>query len=71
MNRDWRSIVECTVIENWREALSTLVTYSKAEEFSELCCMLGERLENEQGDFNSALLCYICAGDVERMVSCW
>lgn len=71
VNRDWRSIVECTVIENWREALSTLVTYSKAEEFSELCCMLGERLENEQGDFNSALLCYICAGDVERMVSCW
>jgi len=71
VNGDWRSIVEQSVIENWKEALCTLVTYSKAEEFSQLCCMLGARLENEIEDYNSALICYICAGDVERMVACW
>lgn len=71
VNRDWRSVVENAAIENWKEALSTLVTYSKAEEFSELCCNLGERLENESQDYNGALLCYICAGNVERMIACW
>ncbi|XP_066928892.1 protein transport protein Sec31A-like isoform X2 [Clytia hemisphaerica] len=71
VNRDWKSIVDGALVQNWREALSMLVTYSKAEEFSELCCMLGERLENEANDFNAALICYVCAGDVERMVSCW
>lgn len=25
----------------------------------------------EASDYNSALLCYICAGDVERMTACW
>lgn len=63
--------MENTIIDNWKEALSMLVTYSKAEEFSELCCVLGDRLEKEANDYDSAILCYVCAGDVERMVSCW
>lgn len=71
VNRDWKGIVENTIIDNWKEALSMLVTYSKAEEFSELCCVLGDRLEKEANDYDSAILCYVCAGDVERMVSCW
>lgn len=71
VNRDWTSIVENAVIGNWKEVLCTLVTYSKAEEFSDLCCRLGERLEKEVHDFNSALICYICAGNVEKMVACW
>lgn len=71
VNRDWRNVIECAEITNWKEALCILVTYGKAEEFSELCCVLGERLENEINDHNSALICYICAGDVEKMVSCW
>ena len=71
VNRDWRSIVENAEISNWKEALCTLVTYSKAEEFSDLCCRLGERLEQESGDFNSALICYICAGHADKMGACW
>ncbi|XP_065669505.1 protein transport protein Sec31A isoform X6 [Hydra vulgaris] len=71
VNRDWRNIVEKSNIENWKEALSALVTYSKAEEFSELCSILGSRLEKEIKDYNSALVCYICAGDVESLVACW
>jgi len=72
VNRDWRDIVESCVLENWREALATLVTYAKAEEFTALCDLLGQRLEQE-GDEHCAnsMVCYICAGNVEKFVSCW
>ncbi|KAK2573081.1 Protein transport protein Sec31A [Acropora cervicornis] len=60
------------VARNWREALATLVTYAKAEEFTALCDLLGQRLEQE-GDEHCAnsMVCYICAGNVEKFVSCW
>ena len=72
VNRDWRDIVENCVLENWREALAALVTYAKAEEFTALCDLLGQRLEQE-GDEHcaNAMVCYICAGNVEKFVSCW
>ncbi|XP_078359970.1 protein transport protein Sec31A-like isoform X2 [Oculina patagonica] len=72
VNRDWRDIVESCVLENWREALAALVTYAKAEEFTALCDILGQRLEQE-GDEHcaNAMVCYICAGNVEKFVSCW
>lgn len=72
VNRDWRDIVERCVLENWREALAALVTYAKAEEFTALCDLLGQRLEHE-GDEHcaNAMVCYICAGNVEKFVSCW
>lgn len=72
VNRDWRDIVESCVLENWREALAALVTYAKAEEFTALCDLLGQRLEQE-GDEHcaNAMVCYICAGNVEKFVSCW
>ena len=72
VNRDWRNIVESCVLENWREALAALVTYAKAEEFTALCDLLGQRLEQE-GDEHcaNAMVCYICAGNVEKFVSCW
>ena len=71
VGRDWRSIVETCAIDNWKEALATLVTYGRAEEFFELCDLLGQRLENEAQNYTSAIICYICSGNVERLVSCW
>ncbi len=70
VGRDWRSIVESCTIDNWKEALATLVTYSRAEEFFELCDLLGQRLENEAANYSSAVICYICSGNVDRLVSC-
>eukprot|EP00794_Sanderia_malayensis_P012918 gene12918-14250_t len=70
VGRDWRSIVESCTIDNWKEALATLVTYGRAEEFFELCDMLGQRLESEASNYSSAAICYICSGNVERLVSC-
>lgn len=72
VNRDWRDIVESCVLENWREALAALVTYAKAEEFTVLCDLLGQRLEQEGDEHcSNAMVCYICAGNVEKFVSCW
>lgn len=72
VNRDWRDIVESCVLENWREALAALVTYAKAEEFTALCDLLGQRLEQEGDEYcANAMVCYICAGNVEKFVSCW
>ncbi|XP_031552702.1 protein transport protein Sec31A-like [Actinia tenebrosa] len=72
INRDWRDVVENCVLENWKEALAALVTYAKPEEFTSLCDLLGQRLEGE-GDrhFSNAMICYICAGNVEKFVACW
>jgi protein transport protein SEC31 len=72
INRDWRDVVENCVLENWKEALAALVTYAKPEEFTSLCDLLGQRLERE-GDkhFANAMVCYICAGNVEKFVACW
>ena len=72
INRDWKDIVESCVLNNWREALAALVTYAKPEEFTALCDLLGQRLEQEGDRFcTNAMVCYICAGNVEKFVACW
>uniref|UniRef100_A0A8C5VHC2 Protein transport protein Sec31A n=1 Tax=Microcebus murinus TaxID=30608 RepID=A0A8C5VHC2_MICMU len=63
--KNWKEIVESCDLKNWREALAAVLTYAKPDEFSALC---------ERGDSllqSQACLCYICAGNVERLVACW
>ena len=72
VNRDWPDVVKSCSLDNWREALAILVTYAKPEEFAPLCDLLGQRLEAQQDDnYAHAMVCYICAGNVEKFVSCW
>ncbi|XP_035883263.1 protein transport protein Sec31A isoform X10 [Phyllostomus discolor] len=71
--KNWKEIVESCDLKNWREALAAVLTYAKPDEFSALCDLLGTRLESE-GDSplqTQACLCYICAGNVEKLVACW
>ncbi|XP_058578056.1 protein transport protein Sec31A isoform X26 [Neofelis nebulosa] len=71
--KNWKEIVESCDLKNWREALAAVLTYAKPDEFSALCDLLGTRLESE-GDIllqTQACLCYICAGNVEKLVACW
>ncbi|MEE6488362.1 hypothetical protein FKM82_015213 [Ascaphus truei] len=68
----WRDIVYSCNLQNWKEAMAILLTYSKPEEFSELCDVLGSRLESE-GDrklSSQACLCYISSGNVDRLAEC-
>ncbi|XP_014720696.2 protein transport protein Sec31A isoform X14 [Equus asinus] len=71
--KNWREIVESCDLRNWREALAAVLTYAKPDEFSALCDLLGTRLESEGDSLlqTQACLCYICAGNVEKLVACW
>ncbi|XP_048801302.1 protein transport protein Sec31B isoform X2 [Lagopus muta] len=73
VQQNWQDIVRTCDLQSWKEALAILLTYSKREDYTQLCDMLGSRLELE-GDAtlsNDACLCYISSGNVERLVECW
>ncbi|XP_058439420.1 protein transport protein Sec31A isoform X23 [Marmota monax] len=71
--KNWKEIVQSCDLKNWREALAAVLTYAKPDEFSALCDLLGARLESEGDSLlqTQACLCYICAGNVEKLVACW
>ncbi|CAH2321830.1 transport Sec31B isoform X1 [Pelobates cultripes] len=73
VQQKWRDIVLNCSLQSWKEALALLLTYSKPEEFSELCDALGNRLESEgEGKLSSqACLCYISSGNVDKLTECW
>ncbi|KFO91075.1 Protein transport protein Sec31B [Buceros rhinoceros silvestris] len=73
VQQNWQDIVCTCHLQSWKEALAILLTYSKHEDYTQLCDMLGARLESE-GDAalsGDACLCYISSGNVERLVECW
>ncbi|KAI1236379.1 hypothetical protein IHE44_0001668 [Lamprotornis superbus] len=73
VQQNWQDIVFTCDLQSWKEALAILLTYSKHEDYTQLCDMLGARLESE-GDAalsNDACLCYISSGNVEKLVECW
>nr|XP_033818507.1 protein transport protein Sec31A isoform X5 [Geotrypetes seraphini] len=73
VTKNWQEIVQSCDLQNWREALAAVLTYARPDEFAGLCDLLGDRLENEGDNLlqAQACLCYICAGNVEKLVSCW
>ncbi|XP_056627317.1 protein transport protein Sec31A [Triplophysa dalaica] len=73
VTQNWRDIVQSCELDNWKEALAALLTYANPEEFAPLCDTLGSRLEAEGTEKTclQACLCYICSGNIERLVECW
>ncbi|XP_029788243.1 protein transport protein Sec31B isoform X3 [Suricata suricatta] len=73
VRKNWKDMVCTCNLQNWREALALLLTYSGPEKFPELCDMLGTRMEQEGGRAltSEARLCYVCSGSVEQLVECW
>ncbi|XP_018549839.1 LOW QUALITY PROTEIN: protein transport protein Sec31A [Lates calcarifer] len=71
--KDWHDILKTCDLQNWKEALAAVMTYAQPEEFSSLCDLLGGRLEAASvAQLQAqACLCYICAGNVEKLVACW
>ncbi|XP_039614767.1 protein transport protein Sec31A isoform X5 [Polypterus senegalus] len=73
VTKDWKEIAQSCDLNNWREALAAVLTYAHPDEFAGLCDLLGTRLE-KSGDpalQAQACLCYICAGNVEKLIACW
>ncbi|RUS90571.1 hypothetical protein EGW08_001659 [Elysia chlorotica] len=73
VTHDWAHIVENCDLDNWKEALAVVLTYALPEEFSALCDTLATRLETERDGALSlnASLCYVCSGNVEKLVENW
>ncbi|KAM8783485.1 protein transport protein Sec31B isoform 2-T3 [Rhynchonycteris naso] len=73
VRKNWKDMVCSCSLQNWREALALLLTYSGPEKLPELCDMLGTRMEQEGGRAltSEARLCYVCSGNVEQLVECW
>eukprot|EP00095_Tigriopus_kingsejongensis_P008051 maker-scaffold201_size263271-snap-gene-1.32 protein:Tk08051 transcript:maker-scaffold201_size263271-snap-gene-1.32-mRNA-1 annotation:"hypothetical protein CAPTEDRAFT_20326" len=63
---DWRDFVERCEPSSWKEALVAVVTYASNEDFPSICTTLGNRIQGQ-----AAMLCYICAGDLDQVVECW
>lgn len=65
-------------LSGWKEVMTVLCTYAGAEEFSDLCEALGDRLEGEtkaSGTITSvrkdASLCYIAGSNLEKVIAIW
>ncbi|XP_051529544.1 protein transport protein Sec31A-like isoform X2 [Myxocyprinus asiaticus] len=71
--QNWCDIVQNCELDNWKEALAALLTYANPEEFAPLCDTLGSRLEavGTEKRCLQACLCFICSGNIERLVDCW
>ncbi len=65
-----QTLVASTELHSWKGTLAILCTYAKSEEFPVLCDFLASRLE-AAGDTRSAVLCYICAGNIDKAVNAW
>ena len=71
VTRNYNQIVQHCNTSNWKEALTATLTYAEEGEFASLCQVIGQRLESETNATSQAVLCYICAGSMEKLVDCW
>jgi len=82
VNSDWSSVIErCDIEQNWKECLVAALIYHGnlyqdtvgVSKFEQLCSMIGSCLLeiNTPDTKQKALLCFICAGDIENAVHCW
>uniref|UniRef100_A0AAR2JHM0 Protein transport protein Sec31A n=1 Tax=Pygocentrus nattereri TaxID=42514 RepID=A0AAR2JHM0_PYGNA len=73
VTQNWTDIVQDCELDNWKEALAALLTYANPEEFAPLCDTLGSRLEagGTEKRCLQACLCYICSGNIHKLVECW
>eukprot|EP01119_Soliformovum_irregulare_P013768 TRINITY_DN3700_c0_g1_i1.p1 TRINITY_DN3700_c0_g1~~TRINITY_DN3700_c0_g1_i1.p1 ORF type:complete len:1138 (+),score=363.18 TRINITY_DN3700_c0_g1_i1:134-3547(+) len=67
---DLRDLVETADLGDWKSVLALASTYASKDDFPVLAGYLGDRLDNK-GDDASAILCYICAGNVDQTIQLW
>lgn len=70
LNRNWQSIISQCNLDDWKEALASIITYTYDEEQSNLLDTLGSRLEVHNQLLN-ACICYICSSNLDLLVQCW
>ncbi|KAG0004438.1 protein transport protein S31, partial [Modicella reniformis] len=79
---DLEDVVRNADLVDWQEIVVILCTFARPDEFGKLCESLGKRLEEQwinkaqTGELSDQLrcntvLCYLAAGNLERVVSIW
>eukprot|EP01087_Luapelamoeba_hula_P021161 TRINITY_DN7347_c0_g1_i2.p1 TRINITY_DN7347_c0_g1~~TRINITY_DN7347_c0_g1_i2.p1 ORF type:complete len:1245 (-),score=229.89 TRINITY_DN7347_c0_g1_i2:167-3901(-) len=63
-------LVQATRLRSWKGTLAVICSYAKSDQFPVLCDLLATRLE-EAGDRDSAGLCYIAAGNIDKALTTW
>ncbi|XP_064536241.1 protein transport protein Sec31A isoform X2 [Drosophila montana] len=74
VTRDWLDFVNRCTVDSWKEALVAALKHSERK-LDDICERLGDRLLNETGSSieltRNAMLCYICAGSIDKLVTAW
>ena len=78
VSKDLWDVVYNADLSGWKEVMTVLCTYAGAEEFSDLCEALGDRLDGEtkaSGTMTSirkdASFCYVASSRLEKVVAIW
>ncbi|XP_030387953.1 protein transport protein Sec31A isoform X2 [Scaptodrosophila lebanonensis] len=74
VTRDWLDFVNRCTVDSWKEALVAALKHSERK-LVDICERLGDRLLNECANSveytRNAMLCYICAGSIDKLVNAW
>ncbi|CAH2062951.1 unnamed protein product [Thlaspi arvense] len=70
VNNDLTSLIYTRSHKFWKETLALLCTFAQGEQWASLCDVLASKLM-AAGNTLAAVLCYICAGNVDRTVEIW
>ncbi|SPO05762.1 related to Protein transport protein SEC31 [Cephalotrichum gorgonifer] len=70
ITKDLWDVVNNAGLDNWKEIMAVLCTFSSPEEFSSLCEALGDRIES-QGARKDASFCYLVGSKLEKVVPIW
>jgi protein transport protein SEC31 len=70
VGKNLTNLVKARPVSAWKETLALLCTYAPGEEWGPLAEVLAEGLANS-GDHKAAMLCYICAGNVDAAIKYW
>ncbi|XP_065338650.1 protein transport protein Sec31A isoform X2 [Cloeon dipterum] len=71
VSHDWKSIIATCSLSSWPQLLAGILTHANGEDFYLLCQQLGERLESDAEYKSFAQVCYLCSGNVDKLVSSW
>ncbi|GMH30630.1 hypothetical protein Nepgr_032473 [Nepenthes gracilis] len=70
VNHDLMSIVNTRPLKSWKETLALLCTFAQKEEWTLLCDTLASKLMVADNKL-AAILCYMCAGNIDKTVEIW
>jgi protein transport protein SEC31 len=78
VNKNLWDVVYNADISCWKEVMTVLCTYAGAEEFSDLCEALGDRLESQmeitdaaEAVRKDAAFCYLAGSKLEKVITMW